>query len=53
MEGDSSSRIKKLQLRISTHALRMEGDGRQWHNHYNGIISTHALRMEGDQLFAL
>ena len=45
---------QKVVLKISIHALRVEGDSKGRITHENKVISIHALRVEGDSpLFGL
>ena len=39
---------QKVVLKISIHALRVEGDSKGRITHENKVISIHALRVEGD-----
>ena len=49
MEGDVLTKTEKSEsMRISIHALRMEGDRIQSRRRHPPAISIHALRMEGD-----
>ena len=53
MEGDPVKIMHRMPIRvISTHALRMEGDGSTSREIQIDGISTHALRMEGDPVYA-
>ena len=49
MEGDSQLDVTDLEIFISIHALRVEGDFSQLANQvFKCDISIHALRVEGD-----